>query len=281
MTKSFTGRKRIRKNFGRIAEVAPMPNLIEVQKSSYDHFLQMGVTADQRDERRPAGSLQVGVPDQGFLRARRSSSSCKLRAGGAEIRRRGMPAARHDLRRAAEGDAAPGRVGRRRGDRRALDPRHQGAGRLHGRHAAHDDERHLHHQRHRAGHRLADAPLARRVLRPRQGQDPFLGQVSVRRPRHSLSRLLARFRVRRQGPRLCAHRPPPQAAGDDAAAGALEQGQREEAAPTRKDRAKTMRRDAAACRSEEILDYFYEKVVFTRDQEGLEDPVRSERARRA
>ena len=33
---SFTGRKRIRKSFGRIPEVAPMPNLIEVQRSSYD-----------------------------------------------------------------------------------------------------------------------------------------------------------------------------------------------------------------------------------------------------
>src|SRR5579885_1762002 len=40
MTKSFTGRKRIRKSFGRIPEVAPMPNLIEVQKSPYDHLLQ-------------------------------------------------------------------------------------------------------------------------------------------------------------------------------------------------------------------------------------------------
>ena len=48
MAKSFTGRKRIRKSFGRIPEVAPMPNLIEVQKSSYDHFLQMGVPADKR-----------------------------------------------------------------------------------------------------------------------------------------------------------------------------------------------------------------------------------------
>src|ERR1700745_108561 len=48
MTKSFTGRKRIRKSFGRIPEVAPMPNLIEVQKSSYDHFLQMGVPAERR-----------------------------------------------------------------------------------------------------------------------------------------------------------------------------------------------------------------------------------------
>jgi DNA-directed RNA polymerase subunit beta len=48
MAKSFTGRKRIRKTFGRIPEVAPMPNLIEVQKSSYDHFLQMGVLPEAR-----------------------------------------------------------------------------------------------------------------------------------------------------------------------------------------------------------------------------------------
>src|SRR5437868_7140319 len=48
MAISFTGKKRIRKTFGRVAEVAPMPNLIEVQKSSYDHFLQMGVVPEQR-----------------------------------------------------------------------------------------------------------------------------------------------------------------------------------------------------------------------------------------
>ncbi|RMD64095.1 MAG: DNA-directed RNA polymerase subunit beta, partial [Alphaproteobacteria bacterium] len=48
MARSFTGRKRIRKNFGRIPEVARMPNLIEVQKTSYDQFLQMDVPADQR-----------------------------------------------------------------------------------------------------------------------------------------------------------------------------------------------------------------------------------------
>ncbi len=50
MTKSFTGRKRIRKTFGRIGDVAPMPNLIEVQKSSYDRFLQTGVTAPDRTD---------------------------------------------------------------------------------------------------------------------------------------------------------------------------------------------------------------------------------------
>jgi DNA-directed RNA polymerase subunit beta len=48
MAKSYTGRKRVRKSFGRIPTVAPMPNLIEVQKSSYDHFLQMDVVPEQR-----------------------------------------------------------------------------------------------------------------------------------------------------------------------------------------------------------------------------------------
>ncbi len=50
MTKSFTERKRIRKDFGRIRAVAPMPNLIEVQKSSYDAFLQIQTKVDERDE---------------------------------------------------------------------------------------------------------------------------------------------------------------------------------------------------------------------------------------
>ena len=53
MTQSFTGRKRVRKSFGRIPTIAVMPNLIEVQKYSYDQFLQV-------DE--PVG----GRPDQGL-----------------------------------------------------------------------------------------------------------------------------------------------------------------------------------------------------------------------
>ncbi|MGE0653732.1 MAG: DNA-directed RNA polymerase subunit beta, partial [Alphaproteobacteria bacterium] len=48
MANTFSGRKRIRKTFGRIPEVATMPNLIEVQKSSYDYFLQMAVAPEQR-----------------------------------------------------------------------------------------------------------------------------------------------------------------------------------------------------------------------------------------
>jgi DNA-directed RNA polymerase subunit beta len=45
---SFTARKRIRKSFGRIETITSMPNLIEVQKNSYDHFLQINIPAEKR-----------------------------------------------------------------------------------------------------------------------------------------------------------------------------------------------------------------------------------------
>jgi len=51
MALSFTGKKRIRKSFGKIPEAGAMPNLIEVQRSSYDQFLQKDVkAADRREE---------------------------------------------------------------------------------------------------------------------------------------------------------------------------------------------------------------------------------------
>src|SRR5216110_264267 len=53
MAQTFTGRKRVRKFFGKIEEVAEMPNLIEVQKASYDQFLQIA---------EPRG----GRPDEGL-----------------------------------------------------------------------------------------------------------------------------------------------------------------------------------------------------------------------
>ena len=44
-----TAKKRIRKSFGRIPEVTEMPNLIEVQRQSYDNFLQMHIAAPDRE----------------------------------------------------------------------------------------------------------------------------------------------------------------------------------------------------------------------------------------
>ena len=169
MADTYNGRKRIRKQFGSIGEVAEMPNLIEVQKSSYDDFLMVKEPPGGRARSGSAGRLQVGVPDLRLLRPGDARVRA-LRVRAAEVRRRRVPAARHDLRGAAEGEAAPDRVRCERGDRRQVGQGRQGAGRLHGRHALHDAQRHLHHQRHRARHRQPDAPLAGRVLRPRPRQ---------------------------------------------------------------------------------------------------------------
>ena len=54
LAQTFTGRKRIRKFFGHIREVAEMPNLIEVQKASYDQFL----LVDEPKGGRPDEGLQ-------------------------------------------------------------------------------------------------------------------------------------------------------------------------------------------------------------------------------
>ena len=42
MAQAYVGQKRIRRSYGNIREVLEMPNLIEVQKSSYDLFLNSG-----------------------------------------------------------------------------------------------------------------------------------------------------------------------------------------------------------------------------------------------
>jgi len=51
MARSFTARKRIRKSFGKIKPVTTLPNLIEVQRSSYEHFLQAEIKPHERVER--------------------------------------------------------------------------------------------------------------------------------------------------------------------------------------------------------------------------------------
>jgi DNA-directed RNA polymerase subunit beta len=68
-TLSFNGRRRVRKFFGKIPEVAEMPNLIEVQKASYDQFLMVDEPEGRPSGRGPAGRFQVGVPDFRFLGA--------------------------------------------------------------------------------------------------------------------------------------------------------------------------------------------------------------------
>ncbi|RMF74776.1 MAG: DNA-directed RNA polymerase subunit beta, partial [Alphaproteobacteria bacterium] len=48
MVTSYTARKRIRKDFGRIEEVIPLPNLIEVQRASYERFIKPSASEEER-----------------------------------------------------------------------------------------------------------------------------------------------------------------------------------------------------------------------------------------
>ena len=45
-----TSNLRLRRSFGKIKKIIDIPNLIEIQKRSYDEFLQAGVSADQRTD---------------------------------------------------------------------------------------------------------------------------------------------------------------------------------------------------------------------------------------
>jgi DNA-directed RNA polymerase subunit beta len=58
--------KRIRRNYGKIREVLEMPNLIEVQKSSYDLFLNSGEAAQPTDGEGIQGVFQSVFPIKDF-----------------------------------------------------------------------------------------------------------------------------------------------------------------------------------------------------------------------
>ena len=66
MANSFLGQKRLRKYYGKIREVLEMPNLIEVQKSSYDLFLKSGETLEPLDGEGIKGVFQSVFPIKDF-----------------------------------------------------------------------------------------------------------------------------------------------------------------------------------------------------------------------
>ena len=49
MLESYTGKRRVRRSFGKIDAVADMPNLIEVQKGSYDSFIEADKNAEKSE----------------------------------------------------------------------------------------------------------------------------------------------------------------------------------------------------------------------------------------
>jgi len=66
MAQAYVGQKRIRRHFGKIREVLEMPNLIEVQKSSYDLFLRSGDGDRPQDGEGIQGTFQSVFPIKDF-----------------------------------------------------------------------------------------------------------------------------------------------------------------------------------------------------------------------
>ena len=213
------GRRRIRKFFGHITEVAEMPNLIEVQKASYDQF------------------LMVEEPEGGAAtRACRRSSSRSSRSPTSPARRMlefvsyEFEPPKYDVDECRQRDmtfAAPLKVTLRlivfdvdqdTGAKSVKDIKEQDVymGDMplmtdNGTFIINGTERVIVSQMHRSPGVFFDHD---------KGKTHSSRQAALRRPHHPLSRLLARHRVRRQGHRARAHRPPPQDPGDVAADGA-------------------------------------------------------------
>ncbi|MEM9523965.1 MAG: DNA-directed RNA polymerase subunit beta, partial [Pseudomonadota bacterium] len=66
MAQTYLGQKRLRKYYGKIHEVLEMPNLIEVQKSSYDLFLNSGDQPQPMDGEGIKGVFQSVFPIKDF-----------------------------------------------------------------------------------------------------------------------------------------------------------------------------------------------------------------------
>jgi DNA-directed RNA polymerase subunit beta len=193
-----SAKKRIRKIFGDIHEVVQMPNLIEVQRESYEQFLRSdpatGYVSGLEKTLRSVFPIRdfAGTSELDFVHYELEDPKYDT----TECRQRGITY------------AAPMKVTLRlivfevdaeTETRSVLDIKEQDV-------------------------YMGDMPLmtengtfiingTERVI----VSHPLLWQVPVRRAGHSLSRFVARFRVRRQGHRQRPHRPQAQAAGHRAA----------------------------------------------------------------
>ena len=244
---------RERIDFSKIKTTVPIPNLIEIQKKSYERFLQMNRLPAEREDAGlqsvfksvfpisdfrensslefieysignwecKCGKLPGAAPPAQAVRAAAAHTlvadpygdrevlcpRCGKRERGArrrlrhlrrhgraeaEVRRRRVPGARHDLRRAAQGHHPARRLEQGPRDRRQDHPRHQGAGGLLRRHPADDRQRHVHHQRHRARHRRrsctarrarSSTPRTRRSTSRRSSRTAAPGSSSSTTPR--------------------------------------------------------------------------------------------------
>ena len=213
MAETFTGRKRVRKFFGKIQEVAEMPNLIEVQKASYDQFLLV---------KEPQG----GRPDEGLQAVFKSVFPISDFSNTAQLEfvRYEFEAPKYDVdecRQRGMTYAAPLKVTLRlivfdideeTGARSVKDIKEQDVYMgdiplmtMNGTFVVNGTERVIVSQMHRSPGVFFDHD---------KGKTHSSGKLLFAARIIPVSRLLARHRVRRQGHRPCAYRPSPQDPGD-------------------------------------------------------------------
>ena len=100
MGSTLAGRKRIRKFFGKIAEVAEMPNLIEVQRESYEQFLRsnpaIGYVSGLEKTLRSvfpirdfAGTAELDFVQYELEEPKYDTEECRQRGAGRGARHRG------------------------------------------------------------------------------------------------------------------------------------------------------------------------------------------------
>ena len=70
MAYSFTEKKRIRKNFGKLPNVMDLPYLLAIQLDSYKNFTQTGIQGRRPPKHRSARCAELDLPDRGLLRPR-------------------------------------------------------------------------------------------------------------------------------------------------------------------------------------------------------------------
>ena len=68
MAYSFTEKKRIRKDFGKLPGILNVPYLLSIQIDSYQKFLQQDVAGTRAHRHGPARCVPQRVPDRQLLR---------------------------------------------------------------------------------------------------------------------------------------------------------------------------------------------------------------------
>ena len=148
MPKDVLYGKTLRKSFARTQEIMDMPNLLEIQKSSYKWFLETGlreVFKDVDSVTDYSGNLELSFIDYSMdEKPKYTEEECKARDATY---------------------AAPLKVRVRLRNKETEEIKEQEI--FMGDFPDHDSGRYLRHQRRRARHSLSDRPFPRRLLRQR------------------------------------------------------------------------------------------------------------------